>query len=205
MTISLSGVISPPGTRGTTEYSPPRCMLARKRSLVSCSVWCSGSRMSSFHRLARIDVDRRLADLAAVPAAVAGEHLVERLELLGLDDREQLGARVRKVLAQMIDDRLAGRLQLGFEQVGDQRHAAAAAGAGLGAALERVERVELAVANRRADRALADVVARADLGRVGHRVDADRRAARAAGADDQLVRLAGQRRVALGEHRAAVP
>ena len=42
-TISLSGVISPPGTRGTTQYNPPRCILARKRSFVSCSVWCSGS------------------------------------------------------------------------------------------------------------------------------------------------------------------
>ena len=47
-----------------------------------------------------------------------------------------------EVLAQVVDDRLAGLLQLGLEQVGHQRHAAAAAGAGLGAALERVDRVD---------------------------------------------------------------
>ena len=35
--ISLSGVISPAGTRGTMEYVPFFCMLARKWSLVSCS------------------------------------------------------------------------------------------------------------------------------------------------------------------------
>mmetsp|Transcript_73792 Transcript_73792/g.209007 ORF Transcript_73792/g.209007 Transcript_73792/m.209007 type:complete len:251 (+) Transcript_73792:361-1113(+) len=34
---SSSGVISPPGTRGMTEYWPLRCMFARKESLVSWS------------------------------------------------------------------------------------------------------------------------------------------------------------------------
>ncbi len=52
-TMSFSGVISPPGTRGTTEYVPPRWMLARKRSLVSWMVVCSTT--FSFHRLARIE------------------------------------------------------------------------------------------------------------------------------------------------------
>ena len=98
--------------------------------------------MSSFHRLARIEATAGLQISQPLPAAAVGEHVGERPELLRLDDREQLGPRVRKVLAQMIDDRLAGLLQFGLEQVGHQRHAAAAAGAGLGAAFEGVERVD---------------------------------------------------------------
>ena len=46
----------------------------------------------------------RLADFAAVPAAVAGEQLVERLDLLDLDDLKQLLPRVGKVLAQVLVD-----------------------------------------------------------------------------------------------------
>ncbi|CPU65347.1 Uncharacterised protein [Mycobacteroides abscessus] len=44
MTSSPSGVISPPGMRGTTEYVPSFCMFARTWSFVSCSVACSPSR-----------------------------------------------------------------------------------------------------------------------------------------------------------------
>ena len=54
-TMSFSGVISPPGTRGTTEYRPPRWMLARKRSLVSCSVAWAASRTFSFQIVAMIE------------------------------------------------------------------------------------------------------------------------------------------------------
>ena len=45
--------------------------------------------------------DGRLADFAAVPRAVAGEQLVERLDLLDLDDLEQLLPRVGEVLAEV--------------------------------------------------------------------------------------------------------
>src|SRR5436305_6591517 len=55
MTISLSGVISPPGILGTTEYVPSRCMFARKWSLVSCNVACSPSRMYPVPSEARIE------------------------------------------------------------------------------------------------------------------------------------------------------
>ena len=34
----------------------PRCMFARKRSLVSCNVWCLGRMIGSFHNDASIDV-----------------------------------------------------------------------------------------------------------------------------------------------------
>ena len=40
-TMSWSGVISPPGTRGMTEYVPFFWMFARKRSFVSWSVRCA--------------------------------------------------------------------------------------------------------------------------------------------------------------------
>ena len=53
--ISFSGVISPPGTRGMTLYRPPRCMLAKNLSLVSCSVWWLGSVRLSFHSEAKIE------------------------------------------------------------------------------------------------------------------------------------------------------
>src|SRR5262249_47632311 len=49
----LLGRISPPGTRGTTEYVPPRWMFARKWSWVSWMVgWFS---TKSFHVEARIE------------------------------------------------------------------------------------------------------------------------------------------------------
>ena len=53
MTINFSGVISPPGTRGTTEYVPSCCMLARKASFVSCSLFFS--RIGLFQSDAKIE------------------------------------------------------------------------------------------------------------------------------------------------------
>ena len=71
-TISFSGVISPPGTRGTIEYVPFFCRLARKWSLVSCSGACFGfSIIRSSTRQNRRH--RRLADVAAAALAVFGD------------------------------------------------------------------------------------------------------------------------------------
>ncbi len=88
----------------------------------------------------------------------------KRLEPLDLDDLKQLLAAMGKVLAEVVADVLAGRLQLRLEQVGDLRQTAAAAGAGPGACLDLGDRGEPLRADGVADLALADVVARADLG-----------------------------------------
>src|SRR5690348_16964358 len=80
--------------------------------------------------------DRRncgLADLAAGAFTVLGNQLIERLDFVDLDDVEKFLSRVWKMLAEMLDDGLAGRDELFLQQIGDQRHAAAAAGASLGA------------------------------------------------------------------------
>mmetsp|Transcript_25710 Transcript_25710/g.102604 ORF Transcript_25710/g.102604 Transcript_25710/m.102604 type:complete len:214 (+) Transcript_25710:3429-4070(+) len=53
--MSASGRISPPGTRGTTEYDPPRCMFASERSLVSCSASRPSARTTPLLRVASID------------------------------------------------------------------------------------------------------------------------------------------------------
>ena len=87
-------MISPPGTRGTTEYRPPRCMFARKRSFVSCSVSCSGSMMSSFHRLARIEATAGLQISQPWPRPQCARIVAERAQLFRLHDREQFGPRV---------------------------------------------------------------------------------------------------------------
>ncbi len=55
MTNSFSGVISPPGMRGTTEYVPLRWRLARNRSLVSCRPACSPSSTCPVASEARIE------------------------------------------------------------------------------------------------------------------------------------------------------
>ncbi len=162
--MSFSGVISPPGMRGTTEYSPPRWMLARKRSLVSWSVAWAGSRMFSFQIVARIEATAGLQISQPWPLAVRGDQGVERLDPLDHRDLVELLAAVREVLAEPVVDPGARRLELGLEQVGDARQAAAAAGAGLRARLDLRDGGQLPVADRLADLTLADVVARADLG-----------------------------------------
>ena len=84
--------------------------------------------------------DRRdggLADLTTVPAAVRGDQVAECLDLLDHHDLIELLAAVREVLAEPIVDSSAHRLELRLEQLGHARQAAAAAGAGLGARLDR--------------------------------------------------------------------
>ena len=79
--------------------------------------WCPGasrgrSRMFSFHRLARIEATAGLQISQPWPLPCAAMQLVEGLDLLDLDDLEQLLPGVREVLAEVLVDRLAGRLQL---------------------------------------------------------------------------------------------
>ena len=105
----------------------------------------------------------RFADLASVPSAVAFHKLVERADLLDLDDLEEFLPGVGEMLAEVIIHLAAGGLQFGMQKLGHQRKASAAAGAGLGGRLDLAHRVELPVANRAADPPLADVVAGADL------------------------------------------
>ena len=84
MTRSLSGVISPPGTRGTTEYNPPRCMFAKKRSLVSCSVSMLRLHDVFVPQTGQNRSDRRLANFAAMPAAALRDHVAKGAQLLVL-------------------------------------------------------------------------------------------------------------------------
>ena len=135
--------------RGTTEYSPPRWMLARNRSFVSWSVvW---SITFSFQRLARIEATAGLQISQPCPLPWLLIRAVERLDPLDLDDLEQFLPRVGEVLAEVVVHLLAQRRQFGLEQVGDQRHAAAAASAGPGAVLDLGQRGEAAVADGLAD------------------------------------------------------
>ena len=105
----------------------------------------------------------RFADLASMPSAVALHKLVERADLLDLDDLEKLLPGVGEMLAEVIIHLAAGRLQFGMQKLGHQREASAAAGAGLSGRLDLPHGVELSFANRAADLPFADVVAGADL------------------------------------------
>src|SRR5262249_145614 len=109
----------------------------------------------------------RFANFAAVALAVLSDKVVERFDLVDLDDVEQFLPRVRKVLAEVVDDRLAGSGQLLLQDVRDQWDAAAASRPGLRPALQFANRREAFVANGLANLAFADVVAGADLSGVG--------------------------------------
>ena len=89
---------------------------------------------------ARIDVTAGLQISQPCPVPYWAMHVVKRRELFRLDDGKQLGARIRKVFAQVLADRSASGLHGGVEQVGDERQAAAAAGAGLRARLHLAQR-----------------------------------------------------------------
>ena len=129
-------MISPPGTRGTTEYKPAALDVGEEAvvGVLERRVgWVEDALVPEARQDRR---DGRLADLAAVPAAVRGDQGVERLDLLDHHDLIELLAAVREVLAEPVVDPSAHRLELRLEQVGDARQAAAAAGAGLGARLD---------------------------------------------------------------------
>ncbi|GKT86390.1 LOW QUALITY PROTEIN: cellobiohydrolase A [Colletotrichum tofieldiae] len=110
--------------------------------------------------------DGGLASFAAKRGRVVSglaHHLLERLQLLDEDDVVQVGARVVEVGAEVVLD-LVAHGQHGLVEDGrHQRHAAAAARAGLGARLDLAERLAGAVLDRVDDVAFRHVVARADL------------------------------------------
>ena len=141
---------------------------------------------------------RRLADLAALAAAVRGDQRLEGADALHPHQIEELLARVVEVLAQAGLGGLAEGRQLRREQVGHHRHAAATAGAGRGAALEGGQAAAVAGAYGLADVTLGDVVAGTDLGLV-RQVRHAAAHALAAVAEDQGLGLLRQRGGGLGQ------
>src|SRR3546814_691204 len=109
--------------------------------------------------------DSRLADIAARALAVLGDQLGEGADAGDGDHVVELGARLGEVLTQRLRQGHTGLL----EQLLDHRHTATAGGTRVGAALDGRD-VAGTLGDRAADSALADVVARADLGVVGQRV-----------------------------------
>jgi len=107
-----------------------------------------------------------LADVAAHAGAMLGQQILEALELAHAHQVVNLLARVREVLADVVVHGHAAARHLGLHDLGDQGHAAAAGGTGLGAGLHLGDGAG-ALAHGGADAALGDVVARADLCGVG--------------------------------------
>ena len=107
--------------------------------------------------------DGRFAHLAAMAVTVLGQQLVEALDPLHLDQVEQLLTGVGEVGAEVVVDLDALLHQLGVEHLADERHAAAAAGTGLGVRLDGGQR-GVTLGHRLGDVALGDVEAGADLG-----------------------------------------
>ena len=136
--------------------------------------------MSSFHRLARIEATAGLQISQPWPRPWTAINSSNVLMLLDLDDLEQFLARAGKVFAQRVADLLAGRLDLGLEQIGHERQAAAATSAGPRARLDFVDRAQILFADGRTNLFLADVVAGANLGIVGNRGEHVPRTARGA-------------------------
>src|SRR2546425_2426375 len=116
--------------------------------------------------------DRRLADVAAFALAVPRDQLIEGADAIHLHQVEELLARVREVLAEVVGDRDALLLELQVDERLGERPAAAAAGRALGGFLQRAER-RAAGLHGIADLSLRDAVAGADQRRVRQRVDAD--------------------------------
>ncbi|ENO77080.1 cellobiohydrolase A [Thauera sp. 27] len=136
---------------------------------------------------------RRFADVAAQALAVAREQVLETPDFADADQVVELLARVGEVLAQVVVHRQAEAGHLGLHDLGDQRHAAATGGAGLGAGLDLADG-GCAFADRRADLALAHVVAGADLRAVGQGVGAETGFGLAvAGGQDQKLGVGRQR------------
>ena len=139
-------------------------MLARKRSLVSCSVAWAGSRTFSFQRLARIEATAGLQTSQPCPRPC--EAIRASNVLISLDHRDliELLAAVREVLAEPIVDPAARRLEFRLEQVGDAGRQPPQPVPACVQVLTCATVVSFL--SRTASRicALADVVARTDLG-----------------------------------------
>nr|GEU28124.1 hypothetical protein [Tanacetum cinerariifolium] len=121
---------------------------------------------------------QRLAYVATKAFAVFGQQVAEGLDLSHFDEMEQLLARVGEVFAHVVVDGHAEFFHFRLHHLRDQRHAAAARRAGVGAAFDVADGGR-AAGHRRADRALGHIVARADLRAVGQRVHAQCRPGRA--------------------------
>jgi hypothetical protein len=78
-------------------------------------------------------------------------------------------------------------LHFHLQQIGDQGHAAAAAGSRRRAFFDGSDISEVVVLNRGANLALGDVIAGADLGAVGEAIDAHARGFAAAFRQDQVL------------------
>lgn len=105
--------------------------------------------------------DRGLAHLATIALTVFGQQLLEALDPFHLDQVEQLLAGVGEVAAQVVVDLYALFHQFGVEHLTDERHAAAAAGTGLGVLLDGGQG-GVTLGHRLGDVALGDVEAGAD-------------------------------------------
>ena len=136
--------------------------------------------------------DRRFAHLAAMALAMFGQQLVEALDPLHLDQVEQLLTGVGEVGAEVVVDLDALLHQFGVEHLTDERHAAAAAGTGLGVLLDGGQR-GVTFGHRLGDVALGDVEAGADLGAFRQGIHPQGRLGTGVGGQDQGVRVARQR------------
>ena len=202
MTPSFSGVISPPGTRGTTEYSPPRCMFARKRSFVSCSVSCSGFMMSSFHRLARIEATAGLQISQPWPRPQWAMISPNVRSFLAFTMANNSVRESGKCSHKMVDDRAAGLFQLAFKRSvtsGTQPPQPVPAFVQLLSASSVSAPSRIAAQIAPFDTLLQEQTW-AESGIASRPIAAP---FEPLARDEQFVRLARQRRIALGEHRAA--
>src|SRR5471032_2396265 len=115
----------------------------------------------------------RLADFAAEALPMLRQQRAEAFDFADADQVVQLLARIGEVLADVVVDGHAELFHFRLHDLRDQRHAAAAPGASLGAAFQRADGGG-AAGHGLAQRAFRDVVARADLRAGRQRVDAER-------------------------------
>ena len=149
--------------------------------------------------------DRRhrwLADFAAVTAISAVlQNVGERGEFFCLDDGEQFRPRIRKVLAQMIVDDLAGSLHASLKQVCHQAHAAATTSACTSTRFYGRNGFQILLIDRRANGGFGNIVARTHLSRIRHRIDTTKGRRSFRTAENQFMRRTRQRRAGFCEDR----
>ncbi len=93
-TISLSGVISPPGTRGNHELRTVPLHVGEKKRSYGVLERGVVEDVLVGHRLARMDATAGLQISQPWPFAVGGDEAVIGLDLLDIDDVEQFLASV---------------------------------------------------------------------------------------------------------------
>jgi hypothetical protein len=99
------------------------------------------------------------ADLAPLACAVLGNQIDKCLQLFDHHDLEQLLSGVQEMLAEAVVDPAAHRFELGLQELGHAREAAAASGSCLGAGFQLAKSRDLLLAYGCTDFALADVIA----------------------------------------------